>query len=179
MYSRAPNFWPLRAPIASFGYHAWLTSRTSLTQRLRERCAQFSVREVKQSLAPPRLDEANAAGIELHHATLIREVFLYCAEQPVVYARSILPAASLVGPWACLGKLGSRPLGHALFSDPRVQRAPFRYRKFRFGDAVHRAATREKNIREDLWGRYSVFHLGGRPIMVTEIFLPAILGLPK
>lgn len=151
----------------------------SLTQRLRERCEQFSVREVRQRLARPRLDEALAARLEPHHAALIREVFLYCGEQPVVYARSILPTASLVGSWARLGKLGTKPLGHALFSDPRVQREPFRFRKFRAGDAVHRAATLGKNIRQDLWGRYSVFHLRGRPIMVTEVFLPAILDLPR
>lgn len=179
MYSRAPNLWPLRVPVACSGYRTWLTARTSLTQRLREHCKQFSVREVKLRLAPPRLDEATAAGLEAHHATLIREVFLYCGEQPVVYARSILPITSLVGPWARLGKLGTKPLGHALFSDPRVEREPFRFRKFRAGDAIHRAATHGKNSGQDLWGRYSVFHLRGRPIMVTEVFLPAILELPR
>lgn len=179
MYSRAPNRWPLRVPVACFGYRSWLTSRMSLTQRLRERCEHFSVREVKQRLVLPRLDEATAAKIAPHRTALIREVFLYCGEQAVVYARSILPRESLVGAWARLGRLGTRPLGHALFSDPRVQRQPFRFRKFRSGDVIHRAATRGKNIRRELWGRYSVFHLHGRPIMVTEVFLPAILDLPR
>lgn len=179
MYSRDPNLWPLRIPITCFGFRPWLIARMSLTQRLRMRCVQFSVREVKQTLAPPRLDEAHAAGIDPKRAALIREVFLYCGEKPVVYARSILPLGSLVGRWTGLGKLGTRPLGHALFSDPRVKRAPFRYRKFRFGDAMHRAATRGKKIRQDLWGRYSVFHLSGHPIMVTEVFLPAVLDLPR
>lgn len=151
----------------------------SLTQRLRECCEQFSVRDVQQRLAPPRLDEAVAAGITPHRAALIREVFLYCSERPVVYARSILPTESLVGAWAGLGKLGTRPLGHALFSDPRVERQPFRFRKFRFGDSIYCAATCGKNIRQQLWGRYSVFHLHGRPIIVTEVFLPAILDLPR
>lgn len=179
MYSRAPNLWPLRVPVACAGYHTWLTARMSLTQRLRQCCGQFSVRDVHQHLAPPRLDEAVAAKITPRRAALIREVFLYCGERPVVYARSILPRQSLAGAWARLGKLGTRPLGHALFSDPRVKREPFRFRKFRFGDAIHRSATRGKNIRQELWGRYSVFHLHGRPIMVTEVFLPAILDLPQ
>ena len=179
MYSRAPNLWPLRVPVACASYHSWLTAPMSLTQRLRECCQKFSVRDVQQRLAPPRLDEATAAKIAPHRAALIREVFLYCGERPVVYARSILPIESLVGAWARLGKLGTRPLGHALFSDRRVRRDPFRFRKFRSGDAVHRAATRGKNVRQDLWGRHSVFHLHGRPIIVTEVFLPAILDLPR
>lgn len=176
MYSRIPNRWPLRAPVSSSAFRPWLIARTSLTLRLRRRCAKFSVREVKQRMAKPHLDELRAMRLPMQGAMLIREVMLYCGNTPVVYARSILPRASLIGPWARLGKLGNKPLGHVLFSDPRVQRTPFRYRKFRRGDAMQSAAL--PRCRDALWGRYSVFRLHGQPIMVSEVFLPAILDLP-
>lgn len=107
-----------------------------------------------------------------------REVFLYCGDRPVVFAHSVLPLASLRGAWAKLGKLGNRPLGATLFANPCVRRAPLEYKRLNQRHPLYqRACARLDRPPTYLWARRSLFALHGRRILVTEVFLPAILEL--
>ena len=101
---------------------------------------------------------------------LIREVRLHCNNQPWVYARSVLPATSLVGRLDRLRTLDNRPLGHLLFTDPHMSRD--RYEICRVPAAALGESVTEQDD-DGLWGRRSRFVLSGHPIMVSEIFLPA------
>ncbi len=143
----------------SGGYGPWLRDRGSLTRRIKARCRDFAVRGVRQTRGPK--------------GALHREVFLCCGERPVVYAYSVLPTDSLRGPWRNLGRLGSTPLGEVLFSDSRVKRAPLVFARL----GVAHPLVRRAGAKGPLWARSSLFRLAGRPIRVTEVFLPAILGL--
>lgn len=160
-------FWSSRLSETCVGYRAWLLARGSLTQGIRRRCARFGVRDVQQRYE--RVGRVRA---------LLREVYLYCGETPVVYAFSVLPLASLRGDWRRLGNLGARPLGEALFGNPRVQRAPLMFRKLSARHPLYRRASRTlSHPPASLWARRSTFTLHGRPIQVTEVFLPGILEL--
>lgn len=114
-------------------------------------------------MAPPLPDEAALLGLRRGQTALIREVWLQNGDIPLVFARSVLPRASLRGGWRKLGKLGSRPLGAALFSDARVVRKPLAFCRW--------------HGRPAQWARRSVFVRDGRVILVTEAFLPAVLKL--
>ena len=86
--------------------------------------------------------------------------------------------ANLRGTWRGLVRLGTRPLGAALFADPRVRRRPLRFRRLRPGDELHARACAATGKRlPALWARRSLFILGKSPILVTEIFLPGIRDL--
>ena len=83
-------------------------------------------------------------------------------------------------------RLGARPLGAALFSDPAIARLPLACRRLDGRDArYHRAAAALARqspapaLPAALWARRSVFLLRGRALMVSEAFLPAILELRK
>ena len=109
---------------------------------------------------------------------MLREVTLYCGEQPVVFAHSVIPRAGLNGPWHGLGTLGNRPLGAALFADPQVRRLPLQFKQLGPRHALFRRACGALARRPPhLWARRSVFVLKRQPILVTEVFLPAILEL--
>lgn len=117
-------------------------------------------------------------GARREESVVVREVFLYCAERPAVFARSVLMPAALQGPWRALDGLGNRPLGAALFANPRVKRMPLRFRKINPHHPLYQRATEPLSARPPhLWARRSVFCLGGRPLLVTEVFLPAIFEL--
>ena len=74
--------------------------------------------------------------------------------------------------------LGTRPLGAALFADPRVARQSLRFRQIRRGHELYDAACRRLDVDAAvLWARRSVFVFRGSRLLVTEVFLPAILGL--
>ena len=157
---------------------AWLTDQGSLTQRILARCPRFAVRHVQQQRAAAALDEALLCGLKPACVTTLREVYLYCHDIPVVFAHSVLPTHSLRGGWQGLGKLGSKPLGGALFANPLVQRTPLQFTRLSPRHRLYqRACERLPQRPASLWARRSLFSLGGKHILVTEVFLPGILEL--
>lgn len=173
------SLWQNRLSESCARYRPWLLDRGSLTRRIQARCAAFSVRHVQQQYGVAMPSERHMVALKHHSRALLRDVFLYCGETPLVFAHSVLPATSLHGTWQGLGRLGSKPLGAALFANPRVRRTPLHFKKLNRRDALYRrACTVLTNPPASLWARRSVFYLEGRPILVTEVFLPDILELP-
>lgn len=96
--------------------------------------------------------------------------------QPVVFAHSVLPYASLRGAWLGLGKLGNKPLGAALFANPKVKRTPLEYKKLPCHHPIYMRLTEHvPNMPNALWARRSVFQLNCARILVTEVFLARLL----
>lgn len=169
--------WRGRPAAGAGGFGRWLIDRGSLTDRVRERCAAFRVELVYQGPRRAARDERFIGG-NRGERVLVREVFLSCARERVVFAHSVTRFASLRGAWRGLARLGTRPLGAALFADPRVRRRPLRFRKLGPRDELHARACAAAGRRlPALWARRSLFMLGNSPILVTEIFLPGILEL--
>lgn len=156
----------------------WLLDAGSLTQRVQSAChGRFRVQVELQGWARPRLDECLALGIRGGRLAWIREVHLLCDERPWVFARTVIPAASLRGPRRRLLRLGNRPLGALLFADPHMQRGPVEVVCVPSASALLVAATHGMQRRpQAIWGRRSLFRLGGKPLLVSEFFLPALLA---
>ncbi|MDD5241771.1 MAG: chorismate lyase [Sulfuricella sp.] len=172
--------WPLRLTEPQGRYRPWLLDRGSLTRRIQMRCAAFSVRHVRQRNGMAMPSERRMAALKHHSHALLRDVFLYCGETPMIFAHSVLPAASLHGSWQALGRLGDKPLGAVLFANPKVRRTPLRFKKLYPRDTLYRLASAVLlNPPACLWARCSVFTLQEKPILVTEVFLPGILELKQ
>lgn len=108
---------------------------------------------------------------------MIREVELYCGDEPWVFARTLIPASSLTGGARRLARLGDRPLGAVLFADPTTQRRLVQMAKLLPRHPLFGAATDHLSERPtELWGRRTIFRYAGKPILVNEIFLPAVLN---
>jgi chorismate--pyruvate lyase len=156
----------------------WLRDRGSLTQRIQQRCTNFTVRNLHNGLARIALDESALIGLSPHQLAWSREVFLYADGLPVVFAHSALAAAHLRGVWSEVGTLGSKPLGALLFAHPLVERKPLHYQPLRSTHHLYRRATAlQHDPPHRLWARRSLFYLGDAPLLVTEVFLPGILML--
>jgi chorismate--pyruvate lyase len=163
---------------ATLPYRPWLADRGSLTRRLKERCPRFSVRPLRQALGRPLSDERELLGLRRGEMALVREVCLLCGATPVVFAHSVLRAGDLRGVWNPVSRQGAKPLGEALFSDPRVARAPLEFRELGRHHPLYRRACAVLRLPPArLWARRSLFTLHGRPLLVTEVFLPAVLEL--
>ncbi|MCA1978244.1 MAG: chorismate lyase [Thiobacillus sp.] len=153
----------------------WLSDRGSLTQRLKSRCATFRVMPCATGHGRPNPDETTLLRLPAGMRAYLREVLLTCGETPLVFAHSVLPLAGLNGGWNGITRLGSRSLGEALFRNPRITRRSLAYRQVRPGHPLHRAlASRLPAVPRRLWARRSVFCLNGHPLLVTEVFLPAV-----
>lgn len=159
---------------------AWLADTGSLTDRLRKACREeLQVIPLRQAWSRPLLSEARVLAAKPHHRALIREVHLVCGPATWVYARSIIPQATLTGRRRRLKRLGSRPLGALLFADPSLRRGPMEVAEIQPRHALFAsAAGRLTTLPASIWGRRSVFFLGGRPLLVHEIFLPQLPAWP-
>jgi chorismate--pyruvate lyase len=165
-----------RRPVVAWRYRPWLRDRGSLTARIKARCSAFSVRVIFQGLRRANRDERFL--VACGKRVLVREVVLYCGATPVVFAHTVLDAASLKGAWRSVARLGTRPLGAALFADPRVARFPLRQKKLAPHHELHRRIRALfPHVAHGLWARRSLFQLHNSPILVTEVFLPEILKL--
>lgn len=155
----------------------WLSDHGSLTQRLKSRCARFRVLPLSTGLARPNADEVALLGLHPCMLAYVREVLLLCNEIPVVFAHSVLPRAGLRGGWHGITRLGTRSLGEALFNDPRIARQPLAYKAVRRGHPLYDRIARSHADARALWARRSLFCLHRHPLLVTEVFLPAIESL--
>ena len=166
----------LKKPISAQQTQPWLIDNGSLTARLQQQFADFSVKKVSLQYTKSLRDEAKLLALKPHQYALIREVLLMGNNQPVVFAHSVLPRCALRGAWNKLGKLGNKPLGATLFANPKVKRTPLEYKKLpRHHPISIRVAEHMQILPKQLWARRSVFSLNCAKILVTEVFLPNLL----
>ncbi len=164
------------AALGMGAWRPWLTDRGSLTQRLQDQHPDFHVRKLAQRVVRPHADEAAQLGLRPGQRALIREVLLLGGDEPLIFAHTVIPLSGLRGPWQSLIGLGNRPLGAALFADPRITRFPLEYRRLDHCHPCFREALRHLDEQPArLWARRSQFSRHGHAILVTEVFLPKIL----
>ncbi len=166
----------LKNPVLAQVLQPWLIDNSSLTARLKAHYKDFAVRPIRQQYAKAFRDEFRIIGLRTNQHALIREVFLFGNNQPVVFAHSVLPRASLRGAWSGLVRLGNKPLGATLFANPKVKRSPLEYKKLSpYHPISIRVAAHMQIAPKQLWARRSVFSLNCAKILVTEVFLPKLL----
>ncbi|MCG8312231.1 MAG: chorismate lyase [Pseudomonadales bacterium] len=149
-------------------YRNWLFDSGSLTKRLVKATeGDFRVELLRQTHSPMWPDEQKALDSPARSLPLIREVYLICNGEPWVFARTVIPRTTETGAGRYLTRLGSKPLGAALFNDPNISRGPIFVKKLRSSQQPSQGLAQA-----DLWGRHSTFFLCGEPLLVCEYFLP-------
>lgn len=162
---------------------AWLRSQGSLSRRLAGAFGRFEVQVISQGSAaatPAEWRDLRRAGRCLRvQRCHVREVILWGDGQPLVHARSVLPAVQAALTWRAVRGLGLRPLADLLFGlhAARCVRLgaqrmpPLRARRLavRLGQSTGQAWRGNP-----LWSRRSVFTRRGMPLLVTEWFSPAV-----
>ena len=117
------RFDAIELPLAT---RRWLLAEGSLTAQLQAASGnRLRVRVLSQQWRRPRQAERRALGLATHEVALVREVILECAGEPWVFARSVLPAATLSGRLRHLRRFGERSLGALLFATRGLRRQPF------------------------------------------------------
>lgn len=156
----------------------WLKDQGSLTARIRERCERFAVQVVRQELLRPCHDERAVLRLSSHEWAWVREVLLLADDVPVVFAHSVLAQRHARGHWQMFAHMGNKPLGAALFADPRIARHPLHFRRLDARHPLFAQATAAAGIVHTppttLWARRSLFSRGRQALLVTEVFLPGL-----
>ena len=162
--------------------HSWLAEPGLLTARIRELCGD---RMRFHMLAPLReihlSDELQARLGGRDHGGLLREIEFRCLRERVVYAQTVLPESTVrAHPW--LRELGDSPIGESLRrAGGAVQREPLEYASLPPTHELALAASEASPDARDvsLWARRAIYRLEGLPILVQEVFLPALLRVPE
>lgn len=171
---RANEAWRIAVPSC---WRDWLWDSGSLTARLRELSGEeFAVRVFAQSWCRAMPSERVELRCERRPWSFVREVYLYCGKIPCVFARTVIPAATLRGQRRLL-HLGSKPLGELLFRDHKMERAELEITCLMPGNTLYPHAQPHGFSTHVLWGRRCVFWLDQLPLLVNEFFLPNLLDV--
>lgn len=160
---------------------AWLSDGGSLTRSVIDSCrGRFRVDLVRQQHGSALPSEAALLRAGPAQATLVREVRLYCGREAWVFARTLIPMRKLRGPAQALTRLGRRPLGAVLFSDPTTRRLDVQVARITSRHRLFARATEHLQRKPTaIWGRRTLFDYGGDHILVNELFLPDIAELKR
>lgn len=176
---KAPRWRPIPGALGGCGVRAvgvpavgvpaaawhWLSYRQSITRHLTAVCGgAVQVRVHRQRRQAIAADEAALLAAWGAGPAVVREVCLLVKDQPMVWARTVLPQRTAVGLNRPLLQLGASPLGAALFAGGRL---PQRWR-------VEYSAQCAVAGGPACWARRTVYVLHGRPLLVCEAFAPAL-----
>ncbi|MCZ4059554.1 chorismate lyase [Pantoea sp. LMR881] len=153
---RALNWLSPEQPGLSPALLNWLLEEDSMTRRFEQHCQQVTVQPVREGFinADELTDEK--ALLPDDERFWLREIILFGDDEPWLAGRTLVPESTLNGPEIMLQQLGTRPLGRYLFSSSTLSR------DFIEPGKIH-----------DLWGRRSRLRLSDKPLLLTELFLPA------
>jgi len=155
-------------------FKLWLHDNSSLTAKIIDACnGKFRVEVLSEGRTTPTPDEIQALGLRFRSQAIIRQVLLLCDDEPWVYARSVIPMTTLIGPLRRLSKLGSKPLGAILFSNKRIVRSHMEVTRLSPEHPCYNWTGHSGN--EVIPGRRSIFRLYKKPVLVSEFFLPEII----
>ncbi|MFY9329260.1 MAG: chorismate lyase [Georgfuchsia sp.] len=155
---------------------AWLAAGGSLTAHIRRAGHDFRVRRLVQRCMSALPEERVLLGHR--RGVTVREVLLMEGDVPLVFAHSVVSQRRTRGPWRAVRGLGSRPLAELLFADRSIVRHPLHYRAVTAIDPLgQRILQALPQTKFPLWARRSAFYKRGAPLLVTEVFLPAICRL--
>lgn len=147
----------------------------SLTRFIQQQCkGKFEVEIKSEGWRFPIPDEARSLDMNNRGYTFIRESWLKADNHYLIYARTIIPRETYRQISRQLTELGTRPLGELLFSDKSGYRADMRYARIPSSCALFKAARSNARDQEALWARQSLFYIKHKPLLIIEVFLPAI-----
>lgn len=164
---------------APAGMRPWLTAGGSLTARLTAHSGAFRVQRLHQRTALCLADEARKIGMRRPGRVWEREVLLRCDGAPVVFAHTVVPMSASAADWPLFNALGERSLGSTLFYDPLVSRGELEFARIRAGHPLMQRARAALGAGEDtvLYARRCLYRRHRGTLLVTEVFLPAVLDL--
>ena len=135
---------------------SWLNEPGSITSRIKS-FSNFRLKLLRDGPSEVDIieDDLIVANYEENNT---REVLLYSDEEPLIYAKSIIPLETIRLGLGVLGNLKENPLGDILFSNPEIKKEYMLFSKFESNKKI-------------FYGRKGIYTVKGFPFSVCEIFL--------
>lgn len=153
---RAIDWLPDSSPLLTAPLLDWLLEVDSMTRRFERHCQRVTVNLLREEFVSPQEVAQEVALLPSESRYWLREIELCADGVPWLVARTLVPESTLNGPEQKLQQLGTVPLGRYLFATSTLTR-----------DFINVGQS------AGLWGRRSRLRLSGKPLLLTELFLPA------
>ncbi len=134
----------------------WLLLEDSMTKRFEQQGKRVTVTLLREDFVGQDEVAQELALLPKESRYWLREILLCADGEPWLAGRTVVPESTLNGPELQLQQLGTTPLGRYLFTSSTLTR-----------DFIEIGKDAE------LWGRRSRLRLSGKPLLLTELFLPA------
>jgi len=134
----------------------WLLLEDSMTKRFEQQGKRVTVTLVREDFVGQDEVAEELTLLPAEPRYWLREILLCADGEPWLAGRTVVPESTLSGPELALQQLGKTPLGRYLFTSSTLTR-----------DFIEIGKDAE------LWGRRSRLRLSGKPLLLTELFLPA------
>tara|TARA_Y100000816_G_scaffold188265_1_gene137010 strand:- start:9 stop:500 length:492 start_codon:yes stop_codon:yes gene_type:complete len=135
---------------------SWLNEGGSITSRIKS-FSNFKLKLLKDGPGEVDIIEDDLI-ISNYEENNIREVILLSNEEPLIYAKSIIPLETIKLGLNILGNLKENPLGDILFSNPEIKKKYMLFARFQSKEEI-------------FYGRKGIYTVKGYPFSVCEIFL--------
>ena len=161
-------------------WQPWLSDTGSLTQKIEKAIGQkLEVQVLRDCSQTLNSDESRYFHFKIRRCR-VREVLLCANNTPLVMAHSVIPTLSSSGSNHVVLRLGTKPLGAVLFAKKRMHskaKLPRDIARLDKSSALWRKYAKNcVGLSSPLWARRTLYRLKGHPILVNEIFLPALLN---
>lgn len=167
----------------SYDLSAWLTDAGSFMQRLKEHGVENAqVKVLKEGWALPDIEERLELALPQRSFAWVREVSIFSGNKIWMFARTVIPQATLTGRERTLQRLKNRSLGSILFRYPELVRSEFDYFCLGSAEATYKKISRYLPVVDDeLWARRSRFEFNEKLLLLTEVFFSEVgrLSLQK
>ncbi|MFH2715028.1 chorismate lyase [Klebsiella aerogenes] len=134
----------------------WLLLEDSMTKRFEQQGKKVTVTMINEGFVGRDALADEEALLPEDARYWLREIILCADGEPWLAGRTLVPESTLCGPELALQQLGQTPLGRYLFTSSTLTR-----------DFIEIGRSAQ------LWGRRSRLRLSGKPLLLTELFLPA------
>ena len=135
---------------------SWLLEQGPITKRIKS-IAEFRLELIQDELSDATDDEILFLKIDSEEIR-IREVILFGNENPMVFARTIIPNTTIEKGLKELGKIGNKPLGDILFEKDIFSKDDIVFASFKDKESL-------------FWGRKIKYTVKDQPFSVMEVFL--------
>jgi chorismate--pyruvate lyase len=152
----------------------WLIGKGLLSVRVKEACGgQYRLRLVDQWSG--QLSGSHKLGLKsADDAGLFREVEICRGSEAWVFAQTVAPDSTLcLHPW--LAEMGDTALDETLTGLSGTERGSYEYAWVPVDQALGARAVRRADVKPaGLWARRTRIALRGAPLLMHEVFLPAM-----
>ena len=163
-----------KSRVTAGNLNLWIKNKKSLTNRIKD-IASLKIKLITNKRNIFLLSEKQFFSSYRPETLFLREVIIFANDDPIMYARTVLPYKYLRSHWAEIKNLKTNSLSEVVYDKPCIKRSNFSYLPSSLNNniikKIHLYGLETKKLEI---GRQSHFKYKKENILLTEFFFAAL-----